>query len=409
METILIIYSFVYFNKIEDKVLLYNIDNGEYIIIELPFSKLFEDLRLNSGKYYVTIDPKYNSNSRFQSILLELELKNLGEVLHVEPSKIPILFSPSFYMDSDPTVNLGEYYLLGDKDYSKEKANIIGKNILNNLQEITIYFNSIGFDNEKLNMIYKQYNFPIVHADSTIINVDELNDFLFPIAKKKLRVNIIIGYVDKSINDECIYLINKYIHIFDIHIYMPLSAFRYFLYPDNIKRIDSIIWIIDSDLKNIKYISSNMVGLCSSNNEYLQFLQKGFDSEHIYPYYTGFNLDFIVKELGYTVKDLMAIKKDDRALFANQNINSNAFGELFIMPNGDIFSDINQSPIGNIKYNSLKSVLHKELTNIQNWFYTRDKVSPCKKCIYNIFCNSITRIEQVCMKYDFCDNSERMK
>ena len=128
-------------------------DNGKYIIIELPFSDLFEDLKLNSAKYYVTIDPKYNSDYRFQKILFELELKNLGEVLHIEPSKIPILFSPSFYMDSDPTVNLKDYYMLGDKDNPKEKANLVGKNILNNLQEITIYFNSIDFDNEKLNKI----------------------------------------------------------------------------------------------------------------------------------------------------------------------------------------------------------------------------------------------------------------
>lgn len=381
-------------------------DNGEYIIIELPFSELFEDLKLNSAKYYVTIDPKYNSDYRFQKILFELELKNLGEVLHIEPSKIPILFSPSFYMDSDPTVNLKDYYMLGDKDNPKEKANLVGKNILNNLQEITIYFNSIDFDNEKLNKIYKQYNFPIVNTDSTIINVDELNEFLFPIAKKKLRMNIIIGNIDKLINDKCIYLINKYIYIFDIHIYIPLSSFRYFSCPNNIKRINYTIWTINSDLKDIKYISPNMVGLYSSNNEYLQIIQKGFDSEHIYPYYSGFNLDFIIKELGYTLKDLMDIKKNGQTLFANQNINSNAFGELFIMPNGDIFSSINRPPIGNIKNSSLKSVLHKELVDVQNWFYTRDKVSPCKKCIYNIFCNPITRIEQVCMKYDFCDNSK---
>ena len=145
-----------------------------------------------------------------------------------------------------------------------------------------------------------------------------------------------------------------------------------------------------------------MVGLYSSNIELNHFEQIGFHNECLFPYYNGENLDFIVDELSYTIKDVMSIKMTIKTLFENQNINSNIFGELFIFPNGDIYSNIFKKSIGNIAYSTIKRILYKELSESHNWFFVRQDVEPCQECVYNIFCNPITRIEQACMKYDFC-------
>lgn len=82
METVFIIYSFVYFNKTEDDILFFNTENQEYVVLKYPYSKLFANIKLNSKEYYAVIDPIYFSDIKFITLLSEMEEKNIGEILH---------------------------------------------------------------------------------------------------------------------------------------------------------------------------------------------------------------------------------------------------------------------------------------------------------------------------------------
>ena len=76
---------------------------------------------------------------------------------------------------------------------------------------------------------------------------------------------------------------------------------------------------------------------------------------------------------------------DSKDLLIKSTINSNYFGKLIFMSNGDIYSNIHSSKVGNLADNKLHEIIYREIDN-GNWVFTRKKASPCKECIYNIFC-----------------------
>ena len=325
---------------------------------------------------------------------------------------MPLCFSPSFFLDSEPLTNVKHLFSITKEDNFKlkEKINIIGKDILSNLQEVTIFYNYSHSKDITLHKLYQQYNYPpIINATSvsfSSLNLDLLSIWISPMFNKKIRLNIIIGDICGS--EKLLSFIANYAELFEFYIYIPYSIMGTFSHIINAQDANIIIWVVNSDIAQIQDISSNMIGLYSSNIELNHFEQIGFHSECLFPYYNGENFDFIVDELSYTIKDVMSIKTTTQTLFENQNINSNIFGELFIFPNGNIYSNIFEKSIGNIAYSTIKKTLYKELSESHNWLLVRQNVEPCQRCVYNIFCNPITRIEQACMKYDFCTKQDEM-
>ena len=62
------------------------------------------------------------------------------------------------------------------------------------------------------------------------------------------------------------------------------------------------------------------------------------------------------------------------------------------MSNGDIYSNIHTSKVGNLADNKLHEVIYHEIDK-GNWVYTRKKANPCSECIYNNFCPPINKYE----------------
>lgn len=89
--------------------------------------------------------------------------------------------------------------------------------------------------------------------------------------------------------------------------------------------------------------------------------------------------------------------------FSHKLINSNFFGRISILPNGELFTCKNKNSLGNINSDNLKDLLLKEMTEAQNWFLTRSKISPCINCKYNILCPPIGDFELYMNQFNFCD------
>ena len=122
----------------------------------------------------------------------------------------------------------------------------------------------------------------------------------------------------------------------------------------------------------------------------------------ILPFYNGENLDFFAENVFMELDDIIENPIDRKNIFRHQTLNDNFFGKLFIMPSGDVYSNLLMPPIGNLSTCTIKELVYKELDEGNVWLKTRNTVSPCKNCLNKDLCPSISNYEFVIGKYNLC-------
>lgn len=73
------------------------------------------------------------------------------------------------------------------------------------------------------------------------------------------------------------------------------------------------------------------------------------------------------------------------------------------MSNGNIYANINEKKLGNIKSTTLKEAIAKEIAQKGAWFRIRKNLIPCKSCIYNSYCPPVSNFEYVLHKNNLCN------
>lgn len=121
------------------------------------------------------------------------------------------------------------------------------------------------------------------------------------------------------------------------------------------------------------------------------------------PYFIKSNIDFFKENIFIDEDALFSEIHTMKSIFIKQKINTNFFGTLNILPEGDIYSNLLGLKHGNIRMNQLHEVIESELTIGTTWRNTRHKVEPCKNCVNNVFCPPISNYELVLNKYNLCN------
>lgn len=122
----------------------------------------------------------------------------------------------------------------------------------------------------------------------------------------------------------------------------------------------------------------------------------------ILPYYNGKNLDFFREYIYPDLQDLIAEPVGRKAIFRHKVLNDNFFGKLTILPSGDVYSNVNCAPVGNIKSSSLKELVFKELTDSKAWLKVRNQETPCSGCLNRDLCPPLSNYEWVIGKPNLC-------
>ena len=61
------------------------------------------------------------------------------------------------------------------------------------------------------------------------------------------------------------------------------------------------------------------------------------------------------------------------------------FGKINIMPNGDVYANVNHPVLGNIYSHSIHEIILKEVEEGQSWLRVRNQ-APCNDCVYQWLC-----------------------
>ncbi len=135
-----------------------------------------------------------------------------------------------------------------------------------------------------------------------------------------------------------------------------------------------------------------------------EFLQeKGKEKVFIFPYYDGNNSDFFKENVFLSRDEILALKPSQKQIYSRSLINEHLYGKIFILTDGEVFSNLNAGPIGNIHNQNMEDLVRHEIYHGQNWEMTRMKVSPCRECLYRLFCPPVGNYELFMKKFNFCD------
>jgi pseudo-rSAM protein len=120
----------------------------------------------------------------------------------------------------------------------------------------------------------------------------------------------------------------------------------------------------------------------------------------IIPLYSKKNLFFFESNVFTEKGDLENINLLKNEIFMRQALNTGDFGKLTIMPDGQVYANVNKPALGNID-DSPYSIVYKEFQEGKSWFRIRNQ-APCTDCIYQWLCPSPSSYEIVIGRPNLC-------
>lgn len=119
------------------------------------------------------------------------------------------------------------------------------------------------------------------------------------------------------------------------------------------------------------------------------------------PFYDGSNYNFFKENIFIEKADLSDPVVSKKDIYARSVMNPNAFGHITVLSSGDIYSNLNEKPIGTID-RRVKQLLLTELSEGRGWFRLRNGLVPCGGCIYRQICPPISNYEYALSRNDLC-------
>lgn len=395
-----VFYSYVHIKCNADQALILNTETNYSILTNNPtFVRLYHKISFPTI-YYLFEFETIKVDEAFISLLSELENNFCGEFF--DGCEKPIQFSPQIMMRNNIPINLSS-----STNFTNNIALIseIGRDVLNNFIELSIYYSSYssidGFERA-----FYQYYYPINLKPIPRLPIfEKVFDFDYPSLAK---LNLILG----DLSDSDIPYIQKWISYFaSIHLEINLYVVDkiYIDLPSSFLLLFSNIYVWFNLFSCLNPLDRKV--LCQKNYvliynlEMLDQANRVLDIDEIYPLYNGDNIEFLKSCLSYDKDEILKSQFLDHTIFKNTYLNANFFGELSILPNGDVYSCKNKPSLGNIFETSVKELLKKEFCHTRNWFIVRKEMQFCKDCVFNCLCPPLTSNELDMHYWTFCCNN----
>jgi pseudo-rSAM protein len=290
----------------------------------------------------------------------------------------------------------------------------LGNKIVNNLTDVTIY---LGGDCDKdctyCNYMFKQIkwctknknklNFndllsflsnlryasvsSVSIISSNLLSYPNWNDLLFELQQYPYAKNLYLDCQSLLINNDKIIQLNN-------------MNYNIMVLVNNLEYLDRIIYMAMNQTK-LKFIFA--IENITSLSMILELISK-YDLNNIliFPYFNGKNKLFFEKYVYLTEDDILSSELSRNNILSNTVLNSNYFGKITLFSDGNIYSNITGEIIGNTE-DSINNIIYKEITIGDFWRKTRDKLEPCKQCIFKYLCTPPSNYEIALGKNNLCN------
>lgn len=301
-------------------------------------------------------------NKSIKDFIRELRMKYMGDIIDVTLSKgKPIQLLPFFnFLDTD------KFEIYKRHNFS------LNRNVLNKLFEISIYVdNSINIKKliPFLESVPEKLSINIIGNIEEVTKYKELLSFLNIHDSPK---NMVISYM-------CVIPLQP---VFDNNFSYSIEV----SFPVDSRLLYNSMQILHNQALPFEYIFSvSSLSDCQQANQLIEKFQ--IEKYQLRPIYTGDNIHFFKENVFISKEDILSTHISIRDIFANQILNTNDFGKVNIMPNGDVFANLNHPSLGNIYKNSIYDLIRKEILEGKSWLRIRNQ-DPCNECVYQWLCPS---------------------
>ena len=278
--------------------------------------------------------------------------------------------------------------------------------VLQNLHELTFYLNgSVHGSND----YFKQTICPL--KDCLVLDSSKVLSFISnsrsPFLSNINLVGNLFSYPDfeRLINDISDYSVQCIIYIMVQDILDNMQKIKEINRPDLIR----FNMLIDSSFE-IQYLQDialpfSITAFVYSENDFMHFsnMFEAFSAEQhtrFIPLYNKENLPFFESNIFVDKEELDTIELSKNEIFMRQALNTGDFGKLTIMPDGNVYANVNATALGTID-DSPYSIVYKEFMNGQSWLKVRDQ-TPCDDCIYQWLCPSPSNYETLIGQPNLC-------
>ena len=360
-------------------VLLYNTLDG--VTIESTNEKIVELLQETLQEENCGVALLTHERYRQEEICCfvdELREKFMGDVINVSLS------------DGKPVQILPFYNYSKEQELYKKNNFSSYKNILEKLFEISLYIDATTNITKLIHFLItlpKNLTFNIVGNMEEVPNYSELFSYLDHCSSPK---NLLCSY--KNI----IPLQPIFAHNFSYQISVS--------FPINVERWNHAMKVLLSQALPVEFVfevsSEEDVQLSEQLIE-----QHQIDKYRLKPNYTGNNIRFFENEVFLSKEDILSTPMTMIDFFARQAMNLYDFGKITILPNGDVYANLNHPSLGNIYVNNIHEILHKEVEEGKSWFRVRNH-PPCTDCVYQWICPSPSNYEIAIGRSNLCHVKE---
>jgi pseudo-rSAM protein len=390
-----------------NNVLIYNSITGRVIEYQdAPgLSKLMSDLDNSSTGFTARIDPD-NETREVRDFISDLRNSHSGDLIKARNDIRPVVIHPRpILVNYPPPTDFPDF---NTGDYLKN-----------------IYFNLNASETPAdQGYIYAMYQFPCLAFNSAgyieMPAADVLNRYLPFDGISGIGIDLTGADITRYRElDALIPYLKKLISPITFHIPLPCHD------PSAIEKIIRLKNSRISFYITLPYGPSVLPDIL--NNTYFQKKKNHFDFNFIIrsleeynlingvlaetglkrffflPYYSKANLEFFKENIFLAKNDILGSKPDQRQVYSRQVLNDPSFGKLYIMPGGEVFSNMNEEPLGNIYNETIPDLVKKEIYTGKGWNLNRMHVQPCSACLYRFLCPPIGNYERFMQRFNFCD------
>jgi pseudo-rSAM protein len=129
----------------------------------------------------------------------------------------------------------------------------------------------------------------------------------------------------------------------------------------------------------------------------------GLPNTYLSPFYNGLNFGFFRDTVFITKDDILSSTPSQNQVFSRVSVNESDFGKFTLLPDGAIYANLNDPPVGKLGSHNLEELILTELMTGVSWTRTRISVSPCGRCLYNFLCPPVSSYELIMKRFNFCD------
>ena len=402
----LYLHPHVFISEDSDRYLFYNTSTYNGISFEKKeiIASIVEQLQDIEKLYSVKIDLKDLEDDILYEFVETIQAQGYGDIIEGNLKK-PIIMPP--------VLNLQ-----WSVERLTENNSPISENILSYLHEAEIYINGkCLFDCSNCQDRYKQY--PCCTKSTSVLDSALLKNFLFSICYTGAAITLLGGNIFQYNGlgeilailegiDATHTLVSDWRNVpEDLSLLNNIKreTFRLKILINELVDIHQIIALArrvkDLQIKQCWEISITSLPEYEKAEALSESLSEWADDVTIRPFYTGENISFFEECIFINQEELDNIELDRQGIFALQALNTNHFGKITILTDGNVYANVNEKPLGRIQ-DPIKEILCEELEKGTSWRRTRYHLEPCSQCRYKLICPSPSNYELAIGKNNLC-------